>query len=241
MNKLLLSALLLLAASVGRAQGTDAAPSAADAAGMRSEWLPSFTAVTVSAPVDIVFVGVPDTQAPKIEYDTHGSQTARFRFEVKDKVLRITERGDSRRSERTSVRVYYNALQSVALSDAAAVFEGTFTSTLLDLTVGGSASVEAALDVRDLCMDLSGRSTATLTGSVRYLTLTVSTGSVLARKLETMAARVNVTSSGTADLWVTDRLEAKTSTGGKISYRGEPAVLRGGTKFMGGDIRHVAE
>lgn len=50
---------------------------------------------------------------------------------------------------------------------------------------------------------------------------------------------MNVTSSGSATLWVTDRFEAKTSTGGRIAYKGEPAVLRVSEKFMGGSIaRH---
>lgn len=47
--------------------------------GERSEWLPSFTAVEVAAPVDIRFVQVPDTEAPRIIYDTKGSYTTRFR------------------------------------------------------------------------------------------------------------------------------------------------------------------
>lgn len=50
-----------------------------------------------------------------------------------------------------------------------------------------------------------------------------------------------MTSSGTATLWVTDRFEGKTSTGGKITYRSTPTVVRGGAKFMGGDITRVEE
>lgn len=49
----------------------------------------------MSAPLDVKFVQVPDTEAPKIVYDTKGSYTTKFRAEVKDKVLRITERSDA--------------------------------------------------------------------------------------------------------------------------------------------------
>ena len=169
--------------------------------GERSEWLPSFTAVEVAAPV--------------------------------------TERRDARRPERTTVTVCYNTLERISVSDAAATFEGRFSATLLDLTVGGAAKLTADLDVKDLRMELSGHSSAALSGAVRYLTLFVSTGAVEAPELETMSAQVNVTSSGSATLWVTDRFEAKTSTGGRIAYKGEPAVLRVSEKFMGGSIARI--
>ena len=78
-----------------------------------------------------------------------------------------------------------------------------------------------------------------LTGAVRYLSLFVSTGKLEATGLEVMAAEANVTSSGVAALWVTDRFQGKTSTGGKITYKGAPPIVRSGAKFMGGDITRV--
>lgn len=68
-------------------------------------------------------------------------------------------------------------------------------ATVLDLTVGGMAQVTARMDVKDLKMELTGKSTATLTGAVRYLSLFVSTGKLEAAGLEVMAAEANVTSS----------------------------------------------
>ena len=38
-------------------------------------------------------------------------------------------------------------------------------------------------------------------------------------------------------VWVTDRLEARTSTGAVLRYRGEPAIIRTALKFMGGEIK----
>ena len=203
MKKMILTAVMLAAAALCRAQQPAET-------GERREWLTSFTAVEVSAPLDVKFVQVPDTEAPKIVYDTKGSYTTKFRAEVKDKVLRITERSDARRPD-----------------------------TVLDLTVGGMAQVTARMDVKDLKMELTGKSTATLTGAVRYLSLFVSTGKLEAAGLEVMAAEANVTSSGVAALWVTDRFQGKTSTGGKITYKGAPPIVRSGAKFMGGDITRV--
>ena len=211
MKKMILTAVMLAAAALCRAQQPAET-------GERREWLTSFTAVEVSAPLDIRFVPVPDTEAPKIVYDTKGSYTTKFRAEVKDKVLRITERSDARRPDRTSVTVYYNSLERVAIADAVATFDSTLVATVLDLTVGGMAQVTARMDVKDLKMELTGKSTATL---------------------KVMAAEANVTSSGVAALWVTDRFQGKTSTGGKITYKGAPPIVRSGAKFMGGDITRV--
>ena len=230
MKKMILTAVMLAAAALCRAQQPAET-------GERREWLTSFTAVEVSAPLDVKFVQVPDTEAPKIVYDTKGSYTTKFRAEVKDKVLRITERSDARRPDRTSVTVYYNSLERVAIADAVATFDSTLVATVLDLTVGGMAQVTARMDVKDLKMELTGKSTATLTGAVRYLF--VSTGKLEAAGLEVMAAEANVTSSGVAALWVTDRFQGKTSTGGKITYKGAPPIVRSGAKFMGGDITRV--
>ncbi len=234
MKKILFSVLFSGILSAGLAQ-TPAE------SGEQREWLTSFTAVEVAAPLDIRFIRVPDTEAPKIIYDTKGSYTTRFRFEVRDKVLRISERPDARRPERTQVAVYYNSLERIAIADAVATFDSTLVATVLDLTIGGMAQVTLPMTVKDLKLDMTGKSQATLTGSARYLSLFVSAGVLDASNLEVMSAEVNATGSGSASLWVTDRFEGKTSTGGKITYKGSPTVIRGGTKFMGGDITRTGE
>ena len=234
MKKTILTVLMLCIVGLTRAE------SPANS-GEQREWLTSFTAVEVTAPVDLHFYRVPDTEAPKIIYDTKGSYTTRFRFGVQDKVLRISERPDSRRPERTQVSVYYNSLDRIAIADAVATFDSTLVATVLDLTVGGMAEVKAPMAVKDLKLDITGKSRVTLTGSARYLTLFISSGVLEAAALEVMSAVSYVTSSGTASLWVTDRFEGKTSTGGKITYKGSPTIIRGSMKFMGGDITRIRE
>ena len=234
MKKTILTVLMLCIVGLTRAE------SPANS-GEQREWLTSFTAVEVTAPVDLHFYRVPDTEALKIIYDTKGSYTTRFRFGVQDKVLRISERPDSRRPERTQVSVYYNSLDRIAIADAVATFDSTLVATVLDLTVGGMAEVKAPMAVKDLKLDITGKSRVTLTGSARYLTLFISSGVLEAAALEVMSAVSNVTSSGTASLWVTDRFEGKTSTGGKITYKGSPTIIRGSMKFMGGDITRIRE
>lgn len=231
MKKLFFSIVMIAAALGVRAQQT--APAAAE----KSEWLPAFTRVEASGAFDVVFERVPDSEAPKIVYDTKGSYTTKFRAEVKDRVLHIRERIDSRRPERTQVRVCYNTLSSFVLTDAKASLADTLRQSLLDVALSGGASLEGALEVQDLDMSVSDKASVLLGGSARYLTLQASGGQVNAAELETMSTRVSAQSNAEVRVWVTDRLEARTSTGAVLRYKGEPAIVRTALKFMGGEIK----
>ncbi len=240
MKKLIFSAAALLLAAATSVAQTASTPAAKENKPGKSEWLRTFTAVEINAPATVRFVRVPESEAAKIEYDTRGFTDSRFRFEVKDRVLHINERTDARRTERTDVTIYYNDLQSLSVSDAAVSFGDTLRVTMFDLQVREGASIKAVLDVKDLKMDLSGRSKAALSGSVRYLTLAASTGRVDALGLEVMAARVSVSTGGRVQLDVRERLEASTTTNGTLSYKQLPLLLRSGARFLGGDIAQIA-
>lgn len=233
MKKLFLSTLALFFVVFGYAQ-----VSVASSPTEQNDWLTSFESMVIDGPFDIKFVQIPDTDAPKIVYDTKGSYTSKFSAEVKDRILRISEKYDSRRFDRTEVTVYYTSVQSIKLSGAAASFADTLRAVQLDLTIGREAKMTAVLNVKDLRMNLSGGSVATLSGEVRYLSLFASTGTVAASDLQVMSAEVNSQSKADVSLWVTDRFIGKTTTNGRITYKGQPSVVRSGAKFMGGEINH---
>lgn len=205
----------------------------------QQEWLQSFSAVEINASLNILFIRIPAAEAPKIIYDTKGAYTTKFRFDIKNHVLRINEKADSRRPEQTIVTVYYNSLESLSLFDATASFREPIIADLFDLTIGSRAALTTTLDVKDLKMNVTGNSSATLDGSARYLTLDASTGKVDALNLVVMAARVNATSGASVMLDATERLEATTSTSGTVYYKTEPSIMRGGIHFMGGNIEQA--
>ena len=205
----------------------------------QQEWLQSFSAVEINAPLNILFIRIPAAEAPKIIYDTKGAYTTKFRFDIKNHVLRINEKAESRRPEQTIVTVYYNSLESLSLFDATASFREPIIADLFDLTIGSRAALTTTLDVKDLKMNVTGNSSATLDGSARYLTLDASTGKVDALNLVVMAARVNATSGASVMLDATERLEATTSTSGTVYYKTEPSIMRGGIHFMGGNIEQA--
>ncbi|MCM1300140.1 MAG: DUF2807 domain-containing protein [Alistipes senegalensis] len=232
----LIAALLFVCTSW--AQTTESTPAEASASA-KSEWLTTFSSVQITAPLDIVFIRIPAYEAPKIVYDTKGSYTTKFRFEVKNHVLRISEREDERRPGRTEVTVYYNTLESLSVTDATALFREPIVGDLFDLTLGTRAALTATLDVKDLKMEVSGRCTATLDGTARYLTLSAATGTIDALDLEVLSARVNATTGSSVTLNVTERLEAVTATNGSVHYKTEPPIMRNEIRLMGGAIEQV--
>lgn len=215
-------------------------PEVAAASGERSEWLPSFKGVHVAGPVKIRFVPAPADQGPRIVYDTKGIFNSRFKAAVnKDKILVISERYDAKRQSVTEVTLYYNSLETARFDGADATVEQPLQATMFDLYVSGGAVVTAAFDVQDLYLELTGKSTLTLTGRARYLSVNASTGQLDASALEVMAATVAASHKADVLLDVDERIEAKASTGARIRYRGNPAVLRGTTSVFGGEILSV--
>lgn len=232
MKKLILSVVLLLsglgAASAQNEQG-------------HSEWLTEFTELSLDGPFQLTLVQVAESEAPRIVYDTKGSYTSRFRAEVSDGVLVISERTENRRNTVTEVTVHCHALRRIRVTDATLKVIDTLRGTMLDLEVGGMASVDAALKVTDLQTELSGRSRAVLKGETRYMTLKASTGAVDASALRAMAVRAEASNGAVVSVRADERIEAKTSTNARIRYGGNPALVRGGAGFTGGEVAHVQD
>lgn len=215
-------------------------PEVAAASGERSEWLPSFSRLHVAGPVKIRLIPAQADQGPRVVYDTKGIFNSKFKASVnKDKVLIISERFDAKRQSVTEVTLYYNSLESARFDGADVTVEEPLTATMFDLYASGGAVVTAAIDVQDLFLELTGKTTVTLTGRARYLSLDVSTGKLDASALDVMAATVAASHKAEVLLDVDERIEATASTGATIRYKGSPAVLRGTTSIFGGEIVSV--
>ncbi len=204
--------------------------------GERSEWLAEFTEAVFTGPFRVTVEQVPETEAPRIVYDTKGSYTSRFRAEVKEGVLTVTERAESRRTSVTEVKLCVHDLRAIRVTNATLVAPEPLHGSMVDLVVVGSASVDARFDVQDLLVDASGVCRVSLSGRTRYLTLRAVTGRVDASGLEAMAVRAEASNRAEVSVSASERLESRTSTGARIRYAGEPALVRGGSGFTGGTV-----
>lgn len=241
MKRIIAITALLLAAAPHRlaAQENNTAPAAAaEVSTLRSEWLPEFTEVKVAARIGIRFVRVSEAEAPRIVYDTKGVTDSRFRAGVDKKgVLAIAEKVSLDKRSATEATVYFHTLSKITVADADATFAEPLTEQLSCMQVSDGATVTAELATADFEAVVTGKSRLNLSGTTRYLDLNVSTGLVIADSLTVMSADVTASHGADVTLTVTDRLKAETSTGGKIEYGGGPAIVKGRSGILGGNIK----
>ena len=206
----------------------------------KTDWLMSFKSVKINAPVNATFIKVPTDEEVRITYDTKGDMSSKFKFEVDKKgLLTISEKSDPKRVSVTDVTIYYNTLDEVKIAHAKATFENVIESKLFDITVSGGAMVSLNIKTLDTAVECTGSSRLTLGGSTKYLTMRVSTAKVDCSKLSTTSTTVECSHSAEVRIVVSERLEATTSTGAKLLYKGSPTILRHHDIVFGGDVINI--
>jgi hypothetical protein len=201
------------------------------------QWTSSFSAIDVDAPIKLKLVAIPIDQAPYIVYDTKGNDTSKFSAEVeKGRVLKIRERYDPKRMSITEVEVYFNSLSDIDISKAEATVEGVLKSKIIDIIVSNGATLQATLDVMDLCISISGNSCVELNGEALYHTADVATAQYNAAGLESMSTIVEAHHNSEVRVDAQQRLEAKSTTGGKIYYTSNPEIIRTEKTLFGVDV-----
>jgi archaellum component FlaF (FlaF/FlaG flagellin family) len=202
--------------------------------------LSSFDAIDVNAPIKLKLIKIDKSETPYIIYDTKGVYTSKFTVEVEKKqngILKIEERSDPKRESTTEVTVYFNELTDISISKADVSVDGTLKSNLLDLYLSNGTHFTADIDALDTKVSVSGKCGIVLTGYSRYQTVDVATAEYNAAKLETLSTVASSSHNAIVKINATERLEAKTSTGGKILYYTEPVILRTEITLFGGEIK----
>ena len=204
------------------------------------EQLSSFDSIDVNAPIKLKLIKIDKSETPYIIYDTKGVYTSKFAFEVQKKdngVLKIEERSDPKRESVTEVEVYFNELSDISISKADVTVEGTLSSRLIDLFIANESHFTAEVNTLDISVIASGKCCIVISGEARYQTVDISTAEYNAAKLTTVSTIATSTHNATIKVNATERLEAKTSTGGKILYTIDPVILRSAITLFGGEIR----
>ena len=204
------------------------------------ENLSSFNSIDVNAPIKLTLIKIDKSEAPYIIYDTKGCYTSKFEFEVLKKgdgILKIDERSDSKRDSVTEVEVYFNELTDISISKADVTVIGTLDTQLLDLYISNDSHFVADVDTLDIKVYASGKCCIILTGKARYQTVDISTADYNAAKLNTVSTVSSSSHNATVKVNALERLEAKSSTGGKILYSIEPIILRAEITLFGGEIK----
>ena len=205
------------------------------------EFLSSFTAINVDAPIKLQLIKIGEHDAPYIVYDTKGNETSKFTFEVdrKNSILKISERTDYKRETITEVTVYFNRLTDISISKADVTVEGIIESKLLDIYTSNDAHLIAEIDVLDLMLFAAGKSRIMLSGTAHYHTADVSAAEYDAGRLNTTSTIAEASHNAVMKVDASERLELKTATGGKIYYVTHPVILRSEVTLFGGEISKI--
>lgn len=236
MKRLLLTISLLISVVIATAQEGATTTITTPTSNPVKQWTASFTAIDVDAPVRLKLIKIDDSAAPYIVYDTKGFYTSKFEAEVEDSVLKIRERTDLKRESVTEVEVYFNTLSEITIAKAGVIVDGVLTSPLLDITLSNGTTFSADIDVLDLMISVTGKSYVTLTGEALYQSADISTAEYNASALKTMSTMVSSSHNAVTKVDATQRLQAKTATGGKVYYKSLPEILRREIPVFGGEI-----
>lgn len=203
------------------------------------ESLANFNSIDVNAPIKLKLVKIDASETPYIIYDTKGDYTSKFSFEVEERdggVLQIDERTDPKRESITEVEVYFNELTDISISKADVTVVGTLSSKLLDLCITNDSHFTADINTLDISIFASGKCCIVLSGEARYQTVDISTADYNGTKLTTVSTVASSAHNAIVKVNASERLEAKTATGGKVLYCTEPNILRSAVTLFGGEI-----
>lgn len=204
------------------------------------QWTSSFTSLDVDASIKLTLTPMGEDQAPYIIYDTKGVESSKFTVEVdREGVLKIRERYDPKRVGVTEVKLYCNSLIDIRLSRADTHVDGVLTGKIMDIDVSNGAQLVAEVDVKDIKIRISGDSRVEISGSTLYHDADVATAKYNALELESVSTIVRAEHNAEVKVDAIGRLEAKSSTGGKIFYKSEPELLRTEKSLFGVDVQQL--
>jgi cytoskeletal protein CcmA (bactofilin family) len=106
-----------------------------------------------------------------------------------------------------------------------------------NLKLSASSAGDIKLEVYAQNIDINGSSAGdiTLSGEVDMLDASLSSaGDLNAFNLKTREADITASSSGDADIFVTEKLRARASSAGDVNYKGEPKNVDAHSSSAGG-------
>ncbi len=145
-------------------------------------------------------------------------------------------------NSKAKITLYYKSLQSVEVAAGSRlVSKDELKSPKMSVDVSSGGSCSLVLNSNDSNINITSGGSCTLSGSSINSTVQVNSGaSFNGSEFKSDMVKVNVTSGGSARVWVTDKIIGTANSGGSIRYKGEPKekILDAG-KYSGGSIKNM--
>ncbi len=192
-----------------------------------------FAGVKVSSGID-VFLKQGNNEAISVEADENLHEY--ILTEVRDGVLNVYTDVNIRDAEMKRVYVTMKEINSVRTSSAGDVIgEGPVKSDRLRLSASSAGDIKLEVYVNELDIDISSSGDMTLTGEASELDADLSSaGDLNAYDLKVKEADISVSSAGSADIYVSEKITARASSAGDINYKGNPKYVDAHSSSAGG-------
>jgi hypothetical protein len=192
-----------------------------------------FTGLRVSSGIDVY---LKQTGNESIEVEADENLHEYILTEIRDGVLHVYTEVNIREAEMKRVYVTMKDITSLKTSSAGDIIGETPVKTdKLELSASSAGDIKLEIYAKDVEADISSSGDVTLTGEADILNADLSSaGDLNAYGLELREADVSASSAGDADISVSERLIARSSSAGDINYRGNPKYVDAHSSSAGG-------
>lgn len=227
-------------------------PVFAIAQNQESRNLPSFSKLSVGQSIKLVIEKGNENRA---RIETSGVDAERVLTEVSGSTLDIRMKKGTYRSTNVNVYLTYkDELEAIDVNSSSSLEANSIVkSNELDVKVSSSAKMEADIEAREVAISVSSSARANLEVSAQSMDVSVnssgklelsgstefhrfrvsSSGKLMAFGLNCEKVKADISSSGNAEIYVSEELIADASSSGKISYRGNPEKVLVDTSSSG--------
>lgn len=184
----------------------------------------SFDGLRVSSGID-VYLKQGDKETIVVEADENLHEY--ILTENEGGILRVYTEVNIRDAEEKKVYVTMKNIRSVKASSAGDVIgESAIKSDEMELSASSAGDIKLEVYARELDVDISSSGDMTLTGEADILEADLSSaGDLKAYDLKVREADISASSAGDADIHVTEKLKARSSSAGDIRYDGDPKYV----------------
>jgi len=161
-----------------------------------------------------------------------------IKTEVKGSTLHCYIDGNIHFSTEMNVYVNYKMLNKIDASSGSDVYgETTIKTETLDIEVSSGADVKVEVEAQKIYCDVNSGSDATIKGNAGHFKGSASSGAdIKAQDLKVATCDVSASSAGDIKITVSESIDADASSGGDITYYGNPKREHI-EESSGGDVR----
>jgi hypothetical protein len=192
-----------------------------------------FTGVKVSSGIDVI-LKQGDNMSITVEADENLHEY--IMTEVRDGILNVWSDANIRRAEREIVYVTAKEINSVSTTSAGDVTcETPIRTDKMELSASSAGDIKMELYAKEIEADISSSGDITLKGEADSMEADLSSaGDLNAYELKVREADISASSAGDANVNVTEKIIARASSAGDITYMGNPKNIDAHSSSAGG-------